>query len=536
MDRPSNNRTASKKTVESQVQDEEDVHTDRSSSLRKRAAKGRWKKDEDEEDTEDEDDPPQEPGRWTKNSQTEVIKGPWTKEEDEKVIELVGKLGPKRWSVIASHLKGRIGKQCRERWHNHLNPDIKKTPWTEEEDQVILSLYNSIGSKWAEMAKALPGRTDNAIKNHWNSTMRRRVARDSSIGAGSKGADDDDASTPASSQKENSKAGSSTAAVEKARKAAARTVSRKRKARDQDDTAVAMSDSDECSSPDVAVHPVTNELGPGMEDMHRAWDAADLGEIDMPVIGLRSPPGTQESPLIRRSLEDTDALKGLRNSQESKTLTELHLMSPTSNLVPLSTRRSVERRAAVLSTPPRPFPQSPAPSDCFSGHSSGVGTVPSTSMAPLINPPGFSPSQLYGSALRDEPSGALTPRTPHLRQYPRRRLPFDGTHFIMDEGTAPETPSTQKLMTTSLRLGSPLVPRVTGQAMFLEASPACERIADPHRRTPNRRFSPAKLSPARSPGGLNLRAKALFSMSPHTIHTQWLEHEGSHVLNPALES
>nr|1GVD_A Chain A, MYB PROTO-ONCOGENE PROTEIN [Mus musculus] len=52
-----------------------------------------------------------------------LIKGPWTKEEDQRLIKLVQKYGPKRWSVIAKHLKGRIGKQCRERWHNHLNPE-----------------------------------------------------------------------------------------------------------------------------------------------------------------------------------------------------------------------------------------------------------------------------------------------------------------------------------------------------------------------------------------------------------------------------
>ena len=63
--------------------------------------------------------------------------GPWTKEEDEKVIELVKKYGPKRWTLIAKQLKGRIGKQCRERWHNHLNPEIKKTAWTEEEVGLI---------------------------------------------------------------------------------------------------------------------------------------------------------------------------------------------------------------------------------------------------------------------------------------------------------------------------------------------------------------------------------------------------------------
>lgn len=85
-------------------------------------------------------------------------------QEDEKVIELVEKYGPKRWTLIAKHLKGRIGKQCRERWHNHLNPAIKKSAWTEEEDRIIYEAHKQWGNQWAKIAKLIPGRSVNTRK------------------------------------------------------------------------------------------------------------------------------------------------------------------------------------------------------------------------------------------------------------------------------------------------------------------------------------------------------------------------------------
>ncbi|XP_020245514.1 transcription factor MYB3R-1-like isoform X4 [Asparagus officinalis] len=113
--------------------------------------------------------------RWQKVLNPELVKGPWTKEEDDIIVAMVNEHGPKKWSQIAQSLPGRIGKQCRERWHNHLNPAINKEAWTQEEEIALIHAHQIYGNKWAELSKFLPGRTDNAIKNHWHSSVKKKL-------------------------------------------------------------------------------------------------------------------------------------------------------------------------------------------------------------------------------------------------------------------------------------------------------------------------------------------------------------------------
>jgi hypothetical protein len=116
--------------------------------------------------------------KWHEVTHTVVVKGKgsWTTEEDQLIREKLALYG-RKWAKIASFLPGRHGKQCRERYINYLNPQLRKGDWTGDEEAVLIAMRQIHGNRWASISKELPGRSDNDIKNHWYSTVKRKFAQ-----------------------------------------------------------------------------------------------------------------------------------------------------------------------------------------------------------------------------------------------------------------------------------------------------------------------------------------------------------------------
>jgi hypothetical protein len=113
--------------------------------------------------------------RWEKTLNPMIVKGAFTPDEDRQICCYVSMNGPHNWAGLTEILPHRSSKQCRERWFNHLDPNIQKLPWSEEEDTLIYQQFRLHGGRWSVMAKLLPGRTDNAIKNRFHSSISKRI-------------------------------------------------------------------------------------------------------------------------------------------------------------------------------------------------------------------------------------------------------------------------------------------------------------------------------------------------------------------------
>ncbi|XP_010525304.2 PREDICTED: protein ODORANT1-like, partial [Tarenaya hassleriana] len=105
-------------------------------------------------------------------------KGPWTVEEDKKLINFILTNGHCCWRAVPK-LAGllRCGKSCRLRWTNYLRPDLKRGLLSEYEEQVVIDLHVQLGNRWSKIASQLPGRTDNEIKNHWNTHIKKKLRK-----------------------------------------------------------------------------------------------------------------------------------------------------------------------------------------------------------------------------------------------------------------------------------------------------------------------------------------------------------------------
>ncbi|KAL2344768.1 hypothetical protein Fmac_006053 [Flemingia macrophylla] len=106
----------------------------------------------------------------------DLNKGAWSKQEDQKLIDYINKHGEVCWRTLpqAAGLH-RCGKSCRLRWINYLRPDLKRGNFSEDEEDLIVKLHALLGNRWSLIAGRLPGRTDNEVKNYWNSHIRRKL-------------------------------------------------------------------------------------------------------------------------------------------------------------------------------------------------------------------------------------------------------------------------------------------------------------------------------------------------------------------------
>ncbi|XP_002965584.2 myb-related protein Hv1 [Selaginella moellendorffii] len=112
------------------------------------------------------------------NEKRKLRKGLWSPEEDEKLVQCITKFGHGSWSNVPRQAGlDRCGKSCRLRWINYLRPDLKRGGFGEHEEQLIIDLHAIVGNRWSHIARQLPGRTDNEIKNFWNSVIKKKLRK-----------------------------------------------------------------------------------------------------------------------------------------------------------------------------------------------------------------------------------------------------------------------------------------------------------------------------------------------------------------------